>query len=219
MLAFAGSWLVAGLAQIEIKLPFTPVPITGQTLGVLLVGASLGTGLGAASMLLYLAQGALGLPFFSEGGSGAEFLRLSAVTGGYLWGFVAAAAVVGALAERKWDRTVRSSIGAMFLGEVVLYAIAIPWLMQALDVPLGKALELGSRRSSWATRSSCWRRRDCCRSRGAWCAAGPSAGRRSARTARASRTGARPRRSEPSPNATASPSSTWWRRPASTSRR
>ena len=143
LLAFAGSWLVAGLAQIEIKLPFTPVPITGQTLGVLLVGASLGTGLGAASMLLYLAQGALGLPFFSGGGSGAEFLRLSAVTGGYLWGFVAAATVVGALAERKWDRTVRSSIGAMFLGEVVLYAIAIPWLMQALDVPLGRALELG----------------------------------------------------------------------------
>lgn len=142
-LAFAGSWLVAGLAQIEIKLPFTPVPITGQTLGVLLIGASLGAGLGAASMLLYLAQGALGLPFFSGGDSGAEFLRLSAVTGGYLWGFVASAAVVGALAERKWDRSVRSSIGAMFLGEVVLYAIAIPWLMQALDVPLARALELG----------------------------------------------------------------------------
>ena len=143
LLAFAGSWLVALLAQIEIKLPFTPVPITGQTLGVLLVGASLGTGLGAASMLLYLAQGALGLPFFSGGGSGAEFLRLSAVTGGYLWGFVAAAAVVGALAEREWDRSVRSSIGAMFLGEVVLYAVAIPWLMQALDVSLSRALELG----------------------------------------------------------------------------
>jgi biotin transport system substrate-specific component len=142
-LAFAGSWLVAALAQIEIKLPFTPVPITGQTLGVLLVGASLGAGLGGVSMLLYLAQGALGLPFFSGGDAGAEFLRLSAVTGGYLWGFVAAAAVVGALAERGWDRSIRSSIGAMFLGEVALYAIAIPWLMQALDVPLGKALELG----------------------------------------------------------------------------
>ena len=94
-------------------------------------------------MLLYLAQGALGLPFFSGGGSGAEFLRLSAVTGGYLWGFVAAAAVVGALAGRKWDRSVRSSISEMFLGEVVLYAVAIPWLMQALDVSLGEALELG----------------------------------------------------------------------------
>jgi biotin transport system substrate-specific component len=143
LLAFAGSWLVALLAQFEIPLPFTPVPITGQTLGVLLVGASLGAGLGGVSMVLYLAQGAIGLPFFSGGDSGVEFLRLSAATGGYLWGFVLAAAVVGALAERKWDRSVRSSIGAMFLGEVVLYAVAIPWLMQALDVPLSRALELG----------------------------------------------------------------------------
>ena len=143
LLAFSGSWLVAALAQIEIRLPFTPVPITGQTLGVLLVGASLGAGLGAASMALYLVQGALGLPFFSGGGSGADFLQLSAVTGGYLWGFVVSAAVVGALAERRWDRWVRSSIGEMFLGEVVLYAVAIPWLMQALDISLAEALELG----------------------------------------------------------------------------
>jgi biotin transport system substrate-specific component len=143
LLAIAGSWLVAGLAQIEIKLPFTPVPITGQTLGVLLVGASLGAGLGGVSMALYLSQGAIGLPFFSGGDSGAELLRLSAVTGGYLWGFVLSAAVVGWLAERGWDRSIRSSIGAMFLGEVVLYLVAIPWLMQALDVSLGEALELG----------------------------------------------------------------------------
>jgi biotin transport system substrate-specific component len=143
LLAFAGSWLVAGLAQIEIRLPFTPVPITGQTLGVLLVGASLGAGLGAASMALYLAQGAIGLPFFSGGDSGTEFLRLSAVTGGYLWGFALSAAVVGWLAERGWDRSVRSSIGAMFLGEVALYLVAIPWLMQALDVSLADAIELG----------------------------------------------------------------------------
>ena len=143
LLAFAGSWFVAALAQLEFKLPFTPVPITGQTLGVLLVGASLGGGLGALSLLLYLAQGAIGLPFFSGGDSGVEFLRFSAVTGGYLWGFIASAAVVGALAERRWDRSIRSSIGEMFLGELVLYAIAIPWLMQALDVPLGEALELG----------------------------------------------------------------------------
>jgi biotin transport system substrate-specific component len=143
LLAFAGSWLVAALAQLEITLPFTPVPITGQTLGVLLVGASLGAGLGGVSMLLYLAQGALGLPFFSGGDSGVEFLRLSAATGGYLWGFVLSAAVVGALAQRGWDRSIRSAIGAMFVGEVVLYAVAIPWLMQALDVPIGEALELG----------------------------------------------------------------------------
>jgi biotin transport system substrate-specific component len=143
LLAFTGSWLVAALAQFEITLPFTPVPITGQTLGVLLVGASLGAGLGGVSMVLYLAQGAFGLPFFSGGDSGVEFLRLSAATGGYLWGFVLSAAVVGALAQRGWDRSIRTSIGSMFIGEVVLYAIAIPWLMQAVDVPLGRALEIG----------------------------------------------------------------------------
>ncbi len=143
LLAFAGSWLVAGLAQIEIKLPFTPVPITGQTLGVLLVGASLGAGLGGVSIALYLAQGAIGFPFFSGGDSGTEFLRLSAATGGYLWGFVLSAVVVGWLAERRWDRSIRSSIGAMFLGEVVLYLVGIPWLMRAIDVSLADALELG----------------------------------------------------------------------------
>lgn len=143
LLALGGSWLVAGLAQFEIRLPFTPVPITGQTLGVLVVGASLGAGLGAASLALYLAQGAIGLPFFSGGEGGASFLGLAAVTGGYLWGFVLSAAVVGWLAERGWDRSIRSSIGAMFLGELVLYVVAIPWLMGARDVPLGEALELG----------------------------------------------------------------------------
>lgn len=143
LLAFAGSWLVAGLAQISIPLPFTPVPITGQTLGVLLVGASLGPGLGALSMGLYLVQGALGLPMFAGGSAGLSVLGLASATGGYLWGFVAAAAVVGRLSRSGWDRSIRSAIGAMFLGEVVLYAIGIPWLMQAIDVPLGKALELG----------------------------------------------------------------------------
>jgi biotin transport system substrate-specific component len=142
-LAFAGSWLVAGLAQLEIRLPFTPVPVTGQTLGVLLVGASLGPALGALSMALYVAQGALGLPFFAGGASGWDLLRLSSATGGYLVGFVAAAAVVGAAARRGWDRDLRGSISAMFLGELVLYLIAIPWLMGALHIGVERALVLG----------------------------------------------------------------------------
>lgn len=142
-LALTGSWLVAGLAQVSIHLPFTPVPITGQTLGVLLVGASLGPGLGALSLGLYLAQGALGLPFYSGGHHGVEFLKLTEVTGGYLWGFVASAAVVGWLSRKGWDRSLRSSISAMFMGEVVLFAIAIPWLMHALGVPFDRAVSLG----------------------------------------------------------------------------
>jgi biotin transport system substrate-specific component len=142
-LALAGSWLIAGLAQVQIRLPFTPVPVTGQTLGVLLVGASLGSALGALSLVLYLAQGALGLPFFAGGTGGLELLRASSATGGYLLGFVAAATVVGALAERGWDRDLRGAISAMFLGEVVLYLVAIPWLIHALGVGLERAIVLG----------------------------------------------------------------------------
>jgi biotin transport system substrate-specific component len=142
----AGSLLVAGLAQISIKLPFTPVPITGQTLGVLLVGASLGPGLGAASLLLYIVEGAVGLPFFAGGESGYQGLfspQAAFASAGYLWGFVVAAGVVGALARRGWDRSLRSAISAMFVGEVILYAAGVTWLMAAVDVPLAKGLELG----------------------------------------------------------------------------
>lgn len=143
MAALGGSLLIAGLAQVSVKLPFTPVPITGQTLGVLLVGASLGPMVGALSVLLYLAEGAVGLPFFAEGRSGASLLGVASATGGYLWGFALAAGLVGWLARRGWDRDVRSAIGAMFLGEVVIYAVGVPWLMAALGVSLEQALALG----------------------------------------------------------------------------
>jgi len=141
--AAAGSLLVAGLAQVSFRVPWTPVPYTGQTLGVLLVGAALGPGLGAVSLGLYLLEGAAGLPFFASGASGAGLLGFAAVTGGYLWGFVLAAAVVGALARRGWDRSVRSAIGGFFVGEVVLYAVGVPWLMGALHVGITKGLEYG----------------------------------------------------------------------------
>jgi biotin transport system substrate-specific component len=141
-----GSLLVAGLAQISIKLPFTPVPITGQTLGVLLVGASLGPLLGALSLLLYIAEGSAGLPFFAGGASGWHGLFQPSVgfpSAGYLWGFVLASLLVGWLARRGWDRSLRSAIGAMVLGEIVIYAVGIPWLMSALNTPLQKTLQLG----------------------------------------------------------------------------
>jgi biotin transport system substrate-specific component len=139
----AGSLLVAALAQVEIRLWFTPIPITGQTLGVLVVGAALGPELGVASLLLYLAEGAIGLPFFAGGAHGWSLLALSSVYGGYLWGFVVAAALVGYLARHGWDRTLRSSIGAMFLGEAALYTVAVPWLAFAGGVSVQKALMLG----------------------------------------------------------------------------
>jgi biotin transport system substrate-specific component len=135
----AGSLVVAGLAQISIKLSFTPVPITGQTLGVLLVGASLGPMLGGASILLYIAEGAIGLPFFAGGASGWHGLfapSAAFASAGYLWGFVAAAFVVGWLARRGWDRSLRSSIGAMLVGEVILYVAGLLWLAAAINVPV-----------------------------------------------------------------------------------
>lgn len=136
LLVLTGSLFVAGFAQLYVKLPFTPVPVTGQTLAVLLVGGALGALRGGASLLLYLGWIAIGLPFGAEGKGGEELLGAASATGGYLWGFVIAAALVGWLAERGWDRKLSSAIGAMLLGSVVIYLTGVPWLASALDIPV-----------------------------------------------------------------------------------
>lgn len=145
-LAVGGSLLMGGLAQWTIKLPFTPVPITGQTLGVLLIGMALGPFWGTTSMLLYLAQGALGMNVFAEHASGTGWLfQMNAdfASGGYLWSYPVAALAVGWLARRGWDRSLRGAISAMFIGEVIIYSFGIPWLMQATGVGIEKTLEWG----------------------------------------------------------------------------
>jgi biotin transport system substrate-specific component len=142
-LVVAGALLMGGLANVSVQLPFTPVPVTGQTLGVLLVGGALGSLLGGISMLLYLALGAIGLPFYANGDSGLEYLGFGTPSAGYLWGFVVAAVVIGRLAERRWDRGVGSAIGAFVLGEIVIFTIGIAWLSQSLDISGEKAIELG----------------------------------------------------------------------------
>ena len=106
---------MAGMAQVRIPLPFTPVPITGQTFAVLLVGAVLGSRRGAASLLLYLMQGLVGLPFFAGGTSGLAILL--GPTGGYLVGFIVAAYLVGLLAARGLDRRIPSALLAFLAGE------------------------------------------------------------------------------------------------------
>lgn len=138
-LILGGSVLVAFSAQVSIPLPWTPVPITGQTFGVLLVGALLGSWRGALSLLTYLAEGAAGLPVFA-GGSGG-FLKLFGPSGGYLWGFVAGAFVVGFLAERGWDRHIFKAALAMLAGNVVIYLFGLPWLARFL--PSGHVLAAG----------------------------------------------------------------------------
>ena len=117
---------VALAAQVAIRLPFSPVPITGQTLAVLMVGALLGSRRGAWSLLAYLLEGLVGLPVFAAGASGPSYLL--GPTGGYLFGFIAAAFVIGWLAERGWDRRVGTTALAMVAGNVAIYLCGICWL-------------------------------------------------------------------------------------------
>jgi biotin transport system substrate-specific component len=130
--------LVGVAAQVAVPIPGTPVPVSGQTFAVLLAGAALGWGRAALGMVLYLAAGLAGVPWFAEGSSGAGSPSL-----GYVLGFVVAAAVVGRLAERGGDRTPVRTVGTMLVGTVIMYAAGVPYLMAALGVDLGRALELG----------------------------------------------------------------------------
>jgi biotin transport system substrate-specific component len=124
VLIVAGALFVALTAQVVI--PTVPVPFTGQTFGVLIVGAALGIRRGALALLLYLALGAIGLPVYAEGDSGTS--QLIGATGGYLIGFIVAAAVVGRLAELGWDRHIGGSLAAMAIGTAIIYALGVPWL-------------------------------------------------------------------------------------------
>jgi biotin transport system substrate-specific component len=141
VLVLGGAGLVALCAQISIALPFTPVPITLQTMAVLLVGGSLGALRGAASLCTYVLAGIVGLHVFAQGDSGWSVV--TGPTGGYLVGMIVAAAVVGALAEARWDREFRSSVSAMLTGSVAIYACGLGWLAHDLHTGLEKTLELG----------------------------------------------------------------------------
>ncbi|MBD0326725.1 MAG: biotin transporter BioY [Pyrinomonadaceae bacterium] len=126
-LIVAFSLLTALAAQVAIPLPWTPVPITGQTFAVLLTGALLGSRLGALAMIAYLIEGASGLPFFAAGGSGIQRLFFSP-TSGYLLAYPAAAFVVGLLAERGWDRRFMTAAAMMAIGSVVILLGGWAWL-------------------------------------------------------------------------------------------
>lgn len=141
LLVLGGAVFVALFAQIRIPLPFTPVPITGQTFAVLLVAATLGSIRGGASLALYVALGAGGVPVFTGWARGLDILK--GATGGYLIGFVVAAIVVGLLAERGWDRKFRSAIGAMLTGNVIIYLFGLPWLSRVLGTGLDATLKAG----------------------------------------------------------------------------
>lgn len=126
--------LTAALAQVRVPLGFTPVPVTGQTLAVLLAGATLGAWRGASCQLLYWLLGMAGLPFYSNGTGGWSVA--TGPTMGYLVGFVVAAGVVGRLAEYRHDRHVLTSVAAMTLGSVIIYIFGAAWLAIELGIPL-----------------------------------------------------------------------------------
>lgn len=123
-LALLGTAFVAACAQVQV--PWWPVPFTGQTFAVLVLGMVYGARLGAGTLLLYLAVGGLGLPVYAELSSG--WAVLTGTTGGYFIGFVLAAGLVGWLAERGWDRSIWLTALAMVLGNLLIYIPGLLWL-------------------------------------------------------------------------------------------
>jgi biotin transport system substrate-specific component len=130
VLALIGTALLTLSAKIQV--PFWPVPMTMQTFVVLVLGMAYGWRLAGATVLLYLAQGALGLPVFAAGGGIAYF---AGPTAGYLVGFLLAAVAVGWLAEHGWDRSVLRTLAAMLIGTVIIFACGIAWLSTLIGLP------------------------------------------------------------------------------------
>jgi biotin transport system substrate-specific component len=148
-LIIVGALFIALTANLYIKLPDNPVPITGQTFSVLLVGGALGFRRGIMATLLYLVLG-FWLPVYAEHASGVKTILglengqlILGPSGGYLVGFVAAAAIVGRLAELGWDRRIAGSLAAMLIGNAVIYVVGLPWLQAAIGTTWPATLELG----------------------------------------------------------------------------
>ncbi|MEU9186085.1 biotin transporter BioY [Streptomyces sp. NPDC048484] len=134
----AGGAALTGLAaQIAVPVPGSPVPVTGQTFAALLVGTALGAGRGLSSLALYAVLGLAGMPWFSEGTSGAT------ASFGYILGMLLAATVVGTLARRGADRSVVRMAGAMLLGEAIIYAVGVPYLAVVADMTAAQAVAAG----------------------------------------------------------------------------
>ena len=138
VLIAGGAAFVGLAAQVAVPLPFTPVPLTLQTFAVLLTAAALGSVRGVLAMLVYAVAGIVGVPWFAEGSSG-----FSAPSFGYILGFIAAALVVGRIAEGGATRTPLRTAGLMVVGNLVIYAVGVTWLKFAIDVDWATAIALG----------------------------------------------------------------------------
>ena len=133
------SWLIGVSAQLSIALPFSPIPITAQTIIILLMGVLLGKERGTAAVGLYILQGVAGLPVFAGGKSG--LLTLVGPTGGYLVGFLGAVYVVGILSELRHDNSIRYTVFSLIIGNVIIYAFGLIWLVRFVGET--QALSLG----------------------------------------------------------------------------
>lgn len=133
MLVLGAAALTGAAAQLEIRLPWTPVPITGQTFAVLLSGAVLGPRRAFIAQVVYLLSGIMGAPVFSGGAAGPQ--QIAGPTGGYLMAFPIAAAVTGFLASRGWDRKFFTMAAAMLLGSGVIFACGLAWLSRFMPAP------------------------------------------------------------------------------------
>jgi biotin transport system substrate-specific component len=139
VLVVTGAAFVGALAQLYV--PLWPVPVTGQTLAVLLVGATLGAVRGTLALVAYAVLGIVGVPWFSEASSGWGII--AGPTGGYIVGFIFAALFVGLLSERHWDRKILKALTTFAGGTLVVFAFGLPWLAFALGIGVDLTLEYG----------------------------------------------------------------------------
>jgi biotin transport system substrate-specific component len=140
-LVASAALLTALLAQVSVPVAGSPVPITGQTLAVVLTAAALGPARGLAGQALYVLLGAAGLPFYSDASGGVDVV--TGATGGYLLGFLPAALLIGAAARRGQDRDFLRAVPLFAAGQLVIFAVGVPWLAVAADMTAAQALDAG----------------------------------------------------------------------------
>lgn len=131
LLTIGGSVFIALSAQVAVNVPFSPVPITGQTFAVLLIGAFFGRRLGTLAIIAYLLEGSVGLPVFAQAHAGLA--HLFGPTGGYLIGFIPAAYLCGYFTERGWGKSFIGALGMMIIGTIIIFISGLLWLAVLLD--------------------------------------------------------------------------------------